>query len=171
MRCLLRHHANSCHVPLAQHTYYSEIGLALARSLVEKGALDIQDFQQKILDAFGFGKQRQREQTRQTALQRLPIAGGSYSGYMPGVLRHVLPSLQAGVESAGPLSGTTDDGHSDSTINGALVVLAARFAGSEGYQDKVQTVVRALCNTERALSSAKAVASALEAKTEKREPA
>ena len=39
-----------------QHTYYSEIGLALARSLVAKGALDIQDFQQKLLDAFGFGK-------------------------------------------------------------------------------------------------------------------
>ena len=79
------------------------------------------------------------------------------------MLKHILPTLQAGVEAAGPLSGTTDDGHSDSTINGALVVLAVRFAGSEGYLDKVQTVVRALCNTERALSSAIAIATALEA--------
>ena len=74
----------------------------------------------------------------------------------------MLPQLQAGVDKAGPLTGTGDDGHTDSTINGALVVLAARFAGTAAYQDKVATVVRALCNTERCLSNSRALATALE---------
>ncbi len=67
------------------------------------------------------------------------------------------------MDKAGPLTGATDDGHTDSTINAALVVLAARFAGSDGYMDKVHTVMRSLCNTERALSAATAVAGALAA--------
>jgi len=75
----------------------------------------------------------------------------------------VLPTLAAGVEAAGPISGTTDDGHSDTTLNGALVVLAVRFAGSDGYMHKVQAVVQSLCNTERALVNAGSVAHALAA--------
>jgi hypothetical protein len=43
-------------LPPVQHTYYSDIGIALATSLAEKGDLDIMDFQAKLLATFGFGK-------------------------------------------------------------------------------------------------------------------
>lgn len=36
-----------------QTTYYTELGLVLARSLIEKGDLDVEDFQTKVLATFG----------------------------------------------------------------------------------------------------------------------
>ena len=89
--------------------------------------------------------------------------GGDYGGYVPSVVKAVVKNLTegGGVEKVGPLSGGT--GHADSTINGVLVVLAARFAGHADVEAKVEAAVRALVNTDEAVASSVAVVKAISA--------